>query len=72
MIKYEIKTGSQFLNEKARGKRDIYKNRLKGMYCRKCSKDTIIKFVEDDLTHVKPEFNSCCHSFDTQIREKLR
>jgi len=72
MIKYEIKTGSSFLNEKARQQRDLaFKANLKGMRCGKCSSDTIIKFVEDDSTHVKAEYNVCCSDFEKRIKEKL-
>ncbi|AZJ35106.1 hypothetical protein [Tenacibaculum singaporense] len=72
MIKYEIKTGSSFLNKKAREQRDgIYKPTLKGMHCRKCSSDTIIEFVESGGNYVKAKINPCCSGFDTRIREKL-
>ena len=72
MIKYEIKTGSSFLNKKARQQRDIaFKPLLKGMRCTKCSSDTIIKFVESDLSHIKIEYNSCCSEFEKRIKEKV-
>ncbi len=72
MIKYEIKTGSSFLNEKARQQRDIgFKPKLKGMRCGKCSTDTTIRFVEDDLSHVKAEYKSCCSEFEDRIKNKL-
>ncbi|MEQ3501117.1 hypothetical protein ABMY20_15285 [Tenacibaculum sp. SSH1-16] len=72
MIKYEIKTGCSFLNEKARQQRDIgFKPKLKGMRCGKCSEHTVIKFVETDFTHVKAVFNSCCSEFENRIKDKL-
>ncbi|SEC44752.1 hypothetical protein SAMN04489761_3018 [Tenacibaculum sp. MAR_2009_124] len=72
MIKYEIKTGSAFLNEKARNQRDLaYKPELKGMRCNSCSSDTIVRFVESDLKYVKAEIHSCCSTFDMRIRQKL-
>ena len=73
MIKYEIKTGSSFLNEKARNQRDlVFKRNLKGMKCSKCKVDSLIKFIESDLTHVKAEYNICCTEFETRIKQKLK
>ncbi len=72
MIKYEIKTGDSTLNRQARNQRDVaYKPVLKGMHCGKCKNDTIIEFVESDLTHVKALIHSCCSDFDKRIRHKL-
>ncbi len=72
MIKYEIKTGCKFLNQKARQQRDVvFKPQLKGMHCRKCKVDTVICFIEDDLSHVQPIIKSCCPEFEKRIKEKL-
>ncbi len=72
MIKYEIKTGDSTLNRQARNQRDVaYKPVLKGMHCGKCKNDTIIEFVESDLTHVKALIHSYCSDFDKCIRHKL-
>lgn len=72
MIKYKIQMGSKFLNEKARQQRDIaFKPSLKGMCCSTCKNDTIIRFVEDKLTHVKAIIESCCPTFEKRIKEKL-
>ena len=72
MIKYDTKTGSSFLNEKARAQRDgTFKPTLKGMHCRKCNSDSIIRFVESGTNYVKTEIESCCPDFENRIREKL-
>ena len=72
MIKYVIKTGSKFLNTKARNQRDLaFKSTLKGMHCRRCKSNTIIEFVEWDLTYVRSIVHSCCLEFDARIKKKL-
>jgi len=37
----------------------------------KCSKDTIIEFVEEDLSHERSVINSCCPEFDEKIQNKI-
>lgn len=71
MIKYEIKLGSSYLNKIARDYRDVgYKPVLKGMHCRKCSTDTIIKFVKSEIS-VKHKINACCNDFEQRINDRL-
>lgn len=71
MIKYSVKTGSKFLNQKARIQINTnYKPLFKGMHCKKCKQDTLIEFIESDLTHVKPVFNYCCDYFKERMLKK--
>lgn len=72
MINYEIKTGSKHLNIEARQNRDsIYKLKLKGMFCRKCNDDTVIKLIEDHNGFIVPQINACCSRFEKRIKNKL-
>jgi hypothetical protein len=72
MIKYVIKTGCKVLNEKSRGIRDLYyKKKLKGMYCKKCRKDTFIEFEHSGSSYVKPIINSCCIEFESMLIKNL-
>lgn len=72
MINYIVKTGCKFLNTKAKQIINLaYKNQLKGMRCKKCKTNTLIEFIESDLTHVKPIITPCCYEFDKRIRKNL-
>ncbi len=72
MIKYVIKAGSSFLNTKERNQREYaYKPVLKRMHCKKCNRDTIIEFEENELTQVKSNIYSCCEHFKKRILDKL-
>lgn len=72
MIKYVIKTGSRFLNNEARDIRDFaYKPSLKGMHCKKCKTDTIIKFSQTDSYRVKTKIHWCCEYFGNRLYKKL-
>lgn len=72
MIKYKVKTGCKVLNQKARIKiNNGYKPLLKGMHCKKCDQDTLIEFVESDLTHVKSIYTFCCPYFKERMLKKL-
>lgn len=72
MIKYEIKTGSKHLNTEARQRRDTYyKPFLRGMFCRNCNNDTIIRFVENHDQYVIGTIYACCPIFNERIIRKL-
>lgn len=81
MIKYKIETGSQFLNQKARGCRDSeYKPALRGMRCGKCEEDTVIEFIFKDVvispSYTMPDvvgviYHACCSAFENRIKAKV-
>lgn len=73
MIKYEIKTGDKVANDKARSIRDnIYKPALKGVRCRNCKTDTVIRFIETDppMPRVKAIVDACFEAFKTEVEQK--
>jgi hypothetical protein len=76
MIKYEIESGSKHIKVKAMGMRAIYKERLKGMSCRKCPGiDSVIHFRQSQdypgSGSVNTTIIACCQDFDDQIRSRL-